>query len=402
MRVPEHMNPDFLNLPISGQWSEQLIKMLMKPQATGYSESMNNGVPSQRTKFLTQATVDQKTQATEHKSTQAENCAQFHRVQPEAIAPNSLQSSLQERFQPQNVFDTQAPHRSDEMMKTEIALSPEQLHRFTSGGQCSEDILEHMNPNILENEPIHVDENPDSAQLQSHSWLMQSQFNPNPLKPSQIEAATLNPLLPNLDNTEWNSNSSTCQTLAGCLRSPGSAGLFPETINPTLPSTGHEMWDHQINNSKSLSEATQFQSACQQDLCKPYSISSTYGLKDTSEESNTQSDLYSCLNFDTSNGGSTVVDPSVSSTAIDEFCSFKSGNFQNTSAYLISNFGSNQDLQSQITSASLAESQAFSLQDLPDSSGGASSSNGEFDDSSLLQKGSWQQVAPRVRTYTKV
>lgn len=59
-------------------------------------------------------------------------------------------------------------------------------------------------------------------------------------------------------------------------------------------------------------------------------------------------------------------------------------------------------MQSKIPSASVAESQAFSLQEFPDSSGGASSSNGEFDESSLLQNSSWQQVAPRVRTYTKV
>ncbi|KAL8098438.1 auxin response factor 5 [Apium graveolens] len=408
MRVPDHMNPDFSDLPISGQWSEQLIKMLMKPQTAGYSGTLssavhdptNNGIPSQRTKFLSQATVDQKTQATEHFSTQAENRAQFHRVQPEGIDSKSLQSSLQEKLQPQNLIETQAPHRSDKMIKPEIAISPEELKRFASGGQCSE--IRHTNPNVLVNEPVHVNEIHDSAQLQSNSWLMQSQFNPNPFLPSQIEAATLNELLPNIDYTEWNSNSSNSQTGAGCLRSPGSAGLFAEAINPTLPPTGHEMWDHQINNSKSLSDASQFQSSCQQDLCKVYSISSTYGLKDISEESNTQSDLYSCLNIEASNAGSTVVDPSVSSTTIDDFCSFKSGNFQNPSAYLVSNFGSNQDLQSQITSASLAESQAFSLQEFPDSSGGASSSNGEFDDSSLLQNSSWQQVAPRVRTYTKI
>lgn len=217
MRVSEHMNPDFSNLPISGQWLEQLIKMLMKPQAAGYSgslppavhDSTNNGVPPQRTKFLTQATVDQKTQATEHMSTQAENCAQFHRIQPEGIDPNSLQSSLQDRLQPQNVIETRAPRRSDEMIKPEIYISPEQLHRFTSGGQCSDDIVETRHTNdILVNEPIHVSESHDSAQLQSNSWLMQSQFNSNLFQPSQIEAATLNALLPNLDNTEWNSNSS--------------------------------------------------------------------------------------------------------------------------------------------------------------------------------------------------
>ena len=67
---------------LSGQWSEQLIKMFMKPQA-GYSGSLssavhkstNSGVYSQQTKFLTHAAGDQNTQATEHISTQAENRA---------------------------------------------------------------------------------------------------------------------------------------------------------------------------------------------------------------------------------------------------------------------------------------------------------------------------------------
>ncbi|GFP80656.1 auxin response factor 5 [Phtheirospermum japonicum] len=55
----------------------------------------------------------------------------------------------------------------------------------------------------------------------------------------------------------------------------------------------------------------------------------------------------------------------------DNICNLKNADFQN----LVGNFCSNQDVQSQITSASLADSQNFSLQEYADNSGGASSSN---------------------------
>ncbi|KAK1391646.1 Auxin response factor [Heracleum sosnowskyi] len=392
IQIPESLHEEFPNLSTSSLWSEQLIRMLMKPQAVNHpglllssaNHSTNNGTPSQQTKNLTQATPDQNTQGplTEHMSTQAVNCSQFHRIPPDAIDSNSLHSNPQENLQPQTLSETQAPH-SSEMIKPTIAISQEQLHRFTSGGQYSEENLaaRPFNP-ILINEPIHSQNN----ELQSTSWFMQSQLDANSFRPSQIEAANLNALLPHLDNTEWKLNSS-------------------DGINPILPSVGQvvqETWDLQRNNSESLSEANEFQTSCQQDLSKPHSLFSTCDMKDISEESNSQSELYSCLNFETSNGGSTVAGPSVSSTAIDDFCSFKDVNFPNPSSYLIGNFCSNQDMQFQVKSASLAESQAFSLQEFPDSSGGASSSNGEFDDSNLLKNSSWKQVAPRVRTYTKI
>ncbi|KAK4490276.1 hypothetical protein RD792_000940 [Penstemon davidsonii] len=102
------------------------------------------------------------------------------------------------------------------------------------------------------------------------------------------------------------------------------------------------------------------------------------------------SDIYSCLNLDgSSNSGSAIIDPSVSSMILDDF----SADFQNPSDYhLVGNFCSNQDVQSQITSASLTDSQTFSLQEYADNSGGASSSNVDFDDNNLLQQSSWQQI----------
>ncbi|KAL7155427.1 hypothetical protein ABFS83_03G074200 [Erythranthe nasuta] len=115
-------------------------------------------------------------------------------------------------------------------------------------------------------------------------------------------------------------------------------------------------------------------------------------------------DVYSCLNLDCSNSGSTVIDPSsVSSMVLEDFCPSKNPDFQSPSDYInVGNYCSNQDVQSQITSASLADSRNFSVQEYADNSGGASSSNVEFDEGKILQQSSWQQVTPRFRTYTKI
>ncbi|PQM39950.1 auxin response factor 5 isoform X2 [Prunus yedoensis var. nudiflora] len=65
-------------------------------------------------------------------------------------------------------------------------------------------------------------------------------------------------------------------------------------------------------------------------------------------------------------GVSTVIDPSVSSTILDELSTVKNADFHNPSDCLVGNLSSSQDLQSQFTSASLGDSQAFSRQDLAD------------------------------------
>ncbi|EYU38831.1 hypothetical protein MIMGU_mgv1a002956mg [Erythranthe guttata] len=114
--------------------------------------------------------------------------------------------------------------------------------------------------------------------------------------------------------------------------------------------------------------------------------------------------FFGCLNLDCSNSGSTVIDPSsVSSMVLEDFCPSKNPDFQSPSDYInVGNYCSNQDVQSQITSASLADSRNFSVQEYADNSGGASSSNVEFDEGKILQQSSWQQVTPRFRTYTKI
>ncbi|CAL1384017.1 unnamed protein product [Linum trigynum] len=171
------------------------------------------------------------------------------------------------------------------------------------------------------------------------------------------------------------------------LQEPSPPIVFPETL------VNQDVWDHhQLNNLRYLTQSTQFVPMSQPDHCS----------FNSGDESNGQSGIYGSLN----NGhpGGIVIDPS--STILDEFCSLKDQDFHTnpSSDCLVGNFSSSQDVQSQITSVSLADSQAFSQQqEFPDSSGGTSSSNVEFDKgNNLVQTNSWQQVAPRARTYTKV
>ncbi|CAI0382780.1 unnamed protein product [Linum tenue] len=208
-------------------------------------------------------------------------------------------------------------------------------------------------------------------------------------------------VLPFLDTVdEWTSQQSPAMHVSASIqRQPGTMSmfgmqepsppiLFPETI------VNQDVWDHhQLNNLRYLNQSTQFVPMSQQDHCSFNSV----------DESNGQSGIYSSLN-NGHGGGGVMIDPS--STILDDFCSLKDQDFHNnpSSDCLVGNFSSSQDVQSQITSVSLADSQAFSQQqEFPDSSGGTSSSNVEFDKgNSLVQTNSWQQVAPRVRTYTKV
>lgn len=161
------------------------------------------------------------------------------------------------------------------------------------------------------------------------------------------------------------------------------------TMNyPIMPELNHELWDHNLNNVKYSS---------QENGSGPY----LHSLRDLSDTTNDQSGIYGCIERLDGGSGSTIVDPSVSNVVLGDFCGLKG--FQYPSDCLVGNFSSSQELQSHITSASLVDSQAYSLQQVfPDNSGGTSSSNVEFDESSLLQNSAWQQVTPPMRTYTKV
>lgn len=410
--------------PISNLCSEQLIKMMLKPQLVNNPASLaslqqmtETKVPPPEEAKTLQATINQKPRLRQSENITVENqsCSQICPDQAGTINASSSKMNVPEKPNPQSKCEKQTPAETNsDNLKSEPGKSTEQLNNLTSTADCNAEKLSAspVNPPNLINQLAFHNQNQGLVQLQTSVWSMQSQLESAVLQAQQnhvppSDSTGLNGLLPVLDPDEWMSH--TCNSLAGMYnRSPGPLPMFgpqdpsmmlPEVINPPLPLPGQEMWDHQLNNLRFLSQVDPLTSFTQQDPC---SLNSS-GLRDLSDESNNQSGIYSCLNIDVSNnGGSTMIDHSVSSAILDEFCTLKDANFQNPSDCLMNNFSSSQDVQSQITSASLADSQAFSLQDLPDNSGGTSSSNVDFDESSLLQNTSWQQVAPPVRTYTKV
>lgn len=370
VRLPENPSGELPYPSISSLWSEQLLKMLMKPQnvtngtVPPVQDSLFKGASTLETLTPTQAIVKQKPQL-ENTLSESKNPPQIHFDQTDSAKPNYLTQT--------------------EVSKVEPVIVVDQLSQLTSLGKCNEDKMTQnsMNQQNLVNQLTLLNQNSGLPQLQTSPWA----------DSHQLDCTNFNGLLPYADTSDWNMNT-------GILRSQGplssfgkqeSSAVYSEAVEPTVSSIGHDMWDHQLNNLRSLSQTNQLAPLPQQDL---------YSLQSSRYDS---SDLYSCLNFDGSSGGSTVVDPSVSSAVFDEFCCpLKDASFQNPSNCLLGNFSSSQDVQSQITSASLADSRVFSLQEFPDSSGGASSSNVEFDDGSLLQNNTWQQAAPPVRTYTKV
>ncbi|KAL6511841.1 hypothetical protein OROGR_021438 [Orobanche gracilis] len=230
--------------------------------------------------------------------------------------------------------------------------------------------------NGVDNEYPVMDQN---NTLQTDVWNTQSRLDSHVIQTQQIGPTEVGPTSPN--------------TL---LQSPGAVefkksdqpSASPDTACNVLTSLAQETWDPNFTN------ANQDVFGFQYDSCN---------LKDLSSENNNQSsDIYRCLNLDGSNSGSTVVDPLVSSIVFEDFCNLRNADFHKPSDYLVENFCPSQDVQSQITSASLADSQNFSIQEYADNSGGASSSNVDFEDNTVLQHGSWQQVTPRFRTYTKI
>ncbi|CAH9054718.1 unnamed protein product [Cuscuta europaea] len=272
-RGPENICGDIQFPSISNTWSDQVMKMLLRPQETMAQEETT----------LTKSTM-------KHKPEEAITMEETSSIQSE-----SNNSIVNEPIVPLQQNDMEKP-------ETTIVTPSDQLSHFQSFGHCDEEKLLPFTPT-------------NAANDQGGSpWALPPQFD-DPECFLQCPG----------DTREWNSY---------------------------LPPTGQELWDGQLND-------------------------------------------YSCLNFDGSNNGSAVIDPSVSSVVLNEFCNLRNSGLQNPAELLVGNFTSSQDVQSQITS----------LQDFADNSGGASSSNAEFDESGLLQNRSWHQLGPpppRVRTYTKI
>ncbi|TYH87596.1 hypothetical protein ES332_D01G128100v1 [Gossypium tomentosum] len=416
LQFPENGNG---NLPysMSNLCSEQLMKMMLKPQlvnhpgifASPLQQIADVKVPPLEEMKNLQSKSHPKPQVIQSENMLIENRNLSHPVpdQPDPITSNMSKINANGNPHPANILTQAGTGSSNEKLKLDSKHSAEQL---TSTSECNEEKLVASTVNTTMSNQLSFPTQPHiPLQVQNNPWSIQSQLDSSVLQAhqmlvSQADISTLNSFLPFSDTDEWTSNLSSCQPLSGAYKSPGpipmvglqdSSAVFPVETDDSLTMVGEEIWDQKLNNCRVSSQADQLASFTEQDPCRLNSG----GVRDLSDDSNNQSGIYSsCLNIDVSNGCSTVIDPFVSSAILDEFCSLKDADFQNPSDCLVGNFSSCQDVQSQITSASLADSQAFSRQDLPDSSGG----NIDFDDSGLLQNNSWKQTAPRVRTYTKV
>lgn len=425
IRVPEIGNGNSFPYSISNLCSEQLVNMLLKPQLVNHAgtlaalqqQSPANGDLVADMKAM-QAKLNQKNPGvfSEGTSLQSQNPPQSSLDQSATINVNTTSHAiLPGKLNNLTKFGSQAPvGNSTDKTKLETDFSADQLSQLNSTGLGIEDKLAagFVSPYNLVNQLTFANQNQSAAQLQTSPRPMQPPLESLLYHSQQTDMPnsdfnSTNGSLPFLDNDECIFYQS-CQPFAGTLRSQGplsvfglqdSSAVLTEANNSSLTSIGQEMWDNSLNNCRLLPQVDQLTSSHQ----GPGSlncISNSSSLRDLSDESNNQSGIYGCPNVDVGSGVSTVIDPSVSSTILDEFSTLKNADFHNPSDCLLGNLSSSQDLQSQITSASLGDSQAFSRQDLADNSGGTSSSNIDLDE--LQNNSSWHQVVPPVRTYTKV
>ncbi|KAI4316911.1 hypothetical protein L6164_024839 [Bauhinia variegata] len=396
MRVPENGYVDLSN-SISNLYSEHLMKILFKSQLGNspvtVSPLMQQDSAAKRDPFqdvnATLATDNQKVHVACSETMPLKNLHCSQSLQDQSNALNS-HSTLHpppkvDNPPPSGTVINRSKVESD-VLDADTTEFPS-MEKVTANPQCVASQLAVQNPWSMQ-----------PPQLESSvSQSLVADVAP------QYDSAILNSLFPPLDVDEWMVNSSS-QCFSGINRLPVSAlqeqsMLLPQVVNPPLPLplTNQEMWDHYLRNIKLLPQADQ------QGLYGLNCISSSSNLNDLSDESNNQSGVYTSVTVDASNSGSTMVDPSTSSTILDEFGALKEADFQNPSDCMMGNLSSSQDVQSQITTASLAESHAFSLQDFPDNSGGTSSSHVDFEEPTFLPNNSWQQVpAAPMRTYTKV
>ncbi|KAE9600138.1 hypothetical protein Lal_00046230 [Lupinus albus] len=408
IRVPENGTLELPN-SISNLYSEYMMKMAYKP------ELINNNVA-----FL--SAMQQESAATrdplEMKTTLA----------PESHKHLASSGSMQ----PKNVNSQSVPDQSNVLNMHSMSKSdhqPAKLHplakndnNLSSGTVIdtpkleSEVLTDNMfdlpsingssniekmaeNPVISQNlaSPMtFLNQNQNTLLCQSNPWPMQPQIESSTSHHQLVDVSQSDPgfvsgMFPQLDIDELMMYSS-CQPLSDLQEH---TALQTQAMNSPLPPMSQEIWDHYVKNFKFSFPTDQLTSMYQPGMYGLNGISSSNNMKDLSAESNNQSEI--CVNVDVSNSVSTttMVDPSTASTILDEFCTLKDKDFQNQPDCMVGNLSSSQDVQSQITTASLAESHAFN-------SGGTSSSHVDFDESSFLQKNSWEQIVPPMRTYTKV
>ncbi|XP_058725365.1 auxin response factor 5 [Vicia villosa] len=354
IKASENGSMDLSNT-MSNLYQENMMKMMYKPQVIN-----NNGtfLPVMQQYAPTRVPVP------DMKSSHAIENPKVHLSTTESMPNNTLNMhSLLRNDQP----DKFHPLTTTDKMKIESESLPDQIFDFPSFEACNNiekaNATNPVNPQSLANQSTYHNQNPllfnqtSPWPIQQQAQLDSSMLHPQLIDMVQPDSSIVNGMLPQIDVDEWMMYSS-CQ---------------PQVVNPSIPSMNQEVWDHYVKN---------------------------FNMKDLSDESNSQSEI--CVNVDVSNSvNTTMVDPSTTSNTIfDDFCSMKDKDFQHPQDCMVGNLSSSQDGQSQITSASLAESQAFSLRD---NSGGTSTSHVDFDDSSFLQNNnSWKQVAAPIRTYTKV
>ncbi|XP_068640804.1 auxin response factor 5-like [Aristolochia californica] len=268
------------------------------------------------------------------------------------------------------------------------------LSQVHQSGKCSEDKLTSSPCNLQDIAP----------------QLYQNQSQSIPPIPS-AEDSNLNSLVPSsnfqsipfLDNGDWISQHSSCQSLASILKSPRSMHGFTKLDIPHLsPSTDSNCESNvsSIFNLETANPTETLQFPCMPIFSGALELSSLPELTYLKfpprfrhlSESSYQTEAY----------GNVQIEDDSSLTCFENFSTVKDIGFPNPSECLFENFSSSQDVQSQVTSASLADSQAFSFQEFPDNSGGTSSSHVEVDENTFLQQGPWQQGPPCLRTYTKV
>ncbi|KAE9586721.1 putative transcription factor ARF family [Lupinus albus] len=391
MRVPANGTAEFSST-IPNLYQEQMMKFLLKPQLVNNTGTCS-WAPQQEfaakrgpsEEFMSTHPTDNQRVIADSVGMPKQN---LHYFQTEQDQSNALKPLAK-------VDNPSSSGTVTDYVKLEPELFSNHMFNFPSMEGCNS---EKMSTNYV---------NPESLAGQL-AFLNQNQ-NPIGVDVPSSGSAIVDSLLPQLDSDEWMMYSSCQNGFTEPLSTLQEHSALPsQAVNLPLPSVSQDMCDSYLKNSKFLTHAEKLTSISQQEIYGLNCISSSINLRDISAESNNQSEIYNSDNvIDVSNSVSiSIVDPPTSNAILDEFCTLKGRDFLNPSDCMVSNISINQDVQSQITSTSLAESHAFSVQDIHDNSGGASSSLVDFDESSFLPNNSWsQQVAAQAacrRTYTKV
>ncbi|KAK2996427.1 hypothetical protein RJ639_025449, partial [Escallonia herrerae] len=202
IRTQENLHNSLPNPSMSSLWSEQLMKMLIKPQIVNHSggitpalqDSTALGAPSQ------EALVKQKPQlapSEQMASSPVERHPQLHLVQNNTIDQNlPSQANLPVKLHSVNKHGNQAPPGNNaEVTKVENLLAADRSRQYTSSvGQCNEDksTVMLMDPhNNLVNELAFFNQNHGSSQLQPSTWFTQPQLDSNVLFSQQLDGTQL-------------------------------------------------------------------------------------------------------------------------------------------------------------------------------------------------------------------